>query len=104
MLDNLPPAGWGAVLGAAITALGMMVLGLIRARTDSKKIDSTDRNDLQRQLTEFARSLQAQLQQEREHCEHRLDHQERVNAERLAARDQVIARLTERIEHLESRL
>ena len=88
---------WAWLLEAAKVsagALGMLLLGFMKARNDSKKVRTGDRQNFTQQLMDRLQQVEGRLNTERDHYERLL----KTQSERYQA---IIDELTTRVEDLE---
>lgn len=97
---NLPE--WFKMLAsAAMGALGMFGVALLRALTDNKRTRSDDRVQFTSQVLERVKSLEDQIAAERDYCREEIYRVQSQYESRLETRDQIISELRQRITHLE---
>jgi len=100
-MEHLPE--WlGNLLYAALGGVGVLGMGLIRARVDNNRTRTEDRTAFTGQLLERVTALESSLADERRYCEDRMVHLEQVYEKRLDSRDRVITELRDRVAHLET--
>ena len=98
--SNIPE--WLKLLGsAAIGALGMFGVAIIRAVSDNKRIRSDDRIQFTSQILDRVASLESQVLAERKFCREEIRRITEQADARLASRDQIIKELRARVAHLE---
>jgi len=97
---NLPE--WLKMLvSAAMGALGMFGVALIRAMTDNNRVRSDDRVQFTSQVLERVKLLEDQIAAERNYCREEIHRVQQQYESRLETRDQIITELRQRITHLE---
>lgn len=74
---NLLPEWIGHVLAAAFGALGTIVVGVIVATKDNKRIRSDDRNSFMEQLLSRVKDLEDRQLAEQDRCDRKLAEQKR---------------------------
>lgn len=93
---------WLKLLGsAALGALGMFGVAVVRALTDNTRTRSDDRVQFTSQVLERVKMLEDQIAEERNYCREEIHRVQQQYESRLETRDHIITELRERITHLE---
>lgn len=97
---NLPE--WLKMLAsAAMGALGMFGVAVIRAMTDNTRTRSDDRVQFTAQVLERVKQLEDQVAEERHYCREEMHRLQSQYEQRLDTRDHIITELRGRVTHLE---
>lgn len=98
------PAWLGAILGSSITAVGLIAVGFMKARTAQKKMDMGGVGTWAALLVARVESLEKQLADERRYCDERIKDLRRQHVEEVAARQAVIHCLETKVDQLRQEL